>query len=1331
MDFCDKLPPFDCKGDISTLGQRWKKYKRSVEYYNAAKAITSAERKKAILLHFGGPDLQDLFETLTVADPSGHETVYTKTIEAFDNHFLREKNIPFERNVFKEMKQEEDETIDQFVTRLRRQTENCEFEASDIDNQIRDQILHKCKSQKLHEKLLDKGAKLTLKYAIEKGRSEELVTKQLESRRSVAKEKSDVNLVSETNKSKVMNEQTCYRCGQVGHFARDVKCPARNSMCRRCSRKGHWDAVCHTKLEASGTSSKYNMGQANYQGRRQPKDKKKAYVKYVDKRGSDTNSDDDVDELVSHIFAVHPDLDDIAIDITIGNANTRVLIDSGASCNILDKTSWLNLKQKDKRNIIELEKTGKRLFAYGSKRPLTVIGMFERVVKVANRECCAKFYVVDCDGNSLLGRDTAMKLGVLKIGYDVNSLNTSSCDIVNEFPDCCKGIGKLKNYQLKLHVDINVKPVAQPVRRIPFNLRHDVEVELEKMLAEDIIERVEGPTPWVSPIIVVPKANGGIRICVDMRRANEAIVRERHPIPTVDDVLYNLNGSTVFSKIDLKSAFHQLELEESSRSITTFCTHTGLFRYKRLMFGISCAPEIYQHVINQTISKCKGVYNIHDDIVVTGQSVQEHDENLRSLLKCLSENGLTVCVEKCKLRAPSVEFMGHTLSKEGISISNDKIKAIQEAPEPRTAAEVRSFLGLVNFVARYVPNLATLSEPLRRMTKKDAGFMFGQEQRRAFCLLKEILSKSVTLSYFRPGAKTAIIADASPVGIAGLVLQNQDGVEKIIYCASRSLSDVEKRYSQTEKEALSLVWACEKFGLFLHGAEFEMRTDHKPLEFIFSPRSKPSARIERWVLRLQSFTYRVKYLPGPNNIADFLSRLIPNQKTVQKQDDQEECDYVKFVATIATPHSVTTKEIERASETDEELSRVRSCIVSGKWEQCEDKPYKAISTELCQVGFVTLRGTRIVVPQSLRQRIMKIAHQGHPGIVKMKTLLRTKVWWPGIDKEAEKFCRTCRSCQIVSSYEPPEPICSTTLPTGPWQDLALDYLGPLPTGDSILVVVDYYSRYIETNVVKNTSSETTICFLKKIFRIHGLPFSLRTDNATSFTSAEFEEYLSVEGIEHRKTTPLWPSANGEVERQNRSIMKRIKIAIAEGHNWKIALDDYVDSYRSTPHSTTGLPPADVLMGRKLRSRLPQLPQRNFDDEEMRDTDAIRKQASSEQADARRHAKVSDIKEGDTVLLRQPYQNKFTTPFNCAEHSVVERAGNSVKVKTPEGVVLKRNITHVKKIDKVNYEGNKENTVVRDGDMSGNDGGRVSAEEFNRTAVRDRRPPDKFKDFCMG
>lgn len=266
------------------------------------------------------------------------------------------------------------------------------------------------------------------------------------------------------------------------------------------------------------------------------------------------------------------------------------------------------------------------------------------------------------------------------------------------------------------------------------------------------------------------------------------------------------------------------------------------------------------------------------------------------------------------------------------------------------------------------------------------------------------------------------------------------------------------------------MWACERFHLYLYGMTFELVTDHKPLEIIYSEKSKPSAHIERCVLRLQPYTFKVRYIPGRTNIADPLSRLTMKCDTVTgcKRNVAEE--YIRFVAEKAAPKAVSIREIERESDNDLELADVRHRIEINDW---KDAPtgYKVVRNELTTLGKLVLRGTRIVMPQKFRRQTVKLAHEGHQGIVKTKARLRTKVWWPGIDREAEEVCRTCHSCQLVSQPTSPTPIHSTELPKAPWVDIAADLMGPIPTGEYFFVVVDYYSRYAETKIMKNIQSQ--------------------------------------------------------------------------------------------------------------------------------------------------------------------------------------------------------------------------------------------------------------------
>ena len=477
------------------------------------------------------------------------------------------------------MQQTEGETIDQFVCRLHQKAISCDF--ANVDEAIRDQIIEKCKDSRFSRKFLEKASDATLTVLQETARVHAAVNTQMQSMGGLER----VNRISQKDhqrkekeraakkfgkEKKVLKERKCTHCGRTGHSEWDRSCPALGKACNKCGLLGHFAACCRSKVERKRPSEKQRSDGANQISEEPEED----YYAFVVKCGGDLSG---------------------VADLCIGGVQLKnVLINSGATCNIVDRDMRESLKQEGVK--CRSQRCERKLFAYSQSEPTEVVGTFESEVycEASGERCVAEFTVVESHGRALLGRDTAEKLNVLRVGppnspqaYSITSEGTS-VDIVKNFPDVFTGVGKLKDYQLKLHVNKDVKPVAQPVRRLPFGLREKVDKKLDELPKEDIIEEVpSGPTEWVSPLVVVPKPDGDIRICVYMRRANEAIERERHPIPTIEEVLHDLNGSTVFSKLDLKWGFHQVELDAESRQITTFITHRGLFRYKKLMNNLS------------------------------------------------------------------------------------------------------------------------------------------------------------------------------------------------------------------------------------------------------------------------------------------------------------------------------------------------------------------------------------------------------------------------------------------------------------------------------------------------------------------------------------------------------------------------------------------------------------------------------------------------------------------------------------------------------------------------------------------------------------------------
>ena len=578
-----------------------------------------------------------------------------------------------------------------------------------------------------------------------------------------------------------------------------------------------------------------------------------------------------------------------------------------------------------------------------------------------------------------------------------------------------------------MHIDTDVPPKQQEHRRIPFHIRKDVERELQRLEDLDIIEQVDGPTPWISPIVVVPKKNGETRLCIDMREANKAVRREKHPMPTLDELVTDLNGATVFTTLDLTSGYHQLELHPESRHITTFTTHVGLRRYKRLIFGINAASEIFQNKIAKLLVGLPGCKNISDDIIVYGRDEKEHDENLCRVLTRLKENNAKLNREKCSFRQRQVVFFGHTFSSNGVQADPSKIETIKNMQPPKNVSEIKSLLGMTQYVSRFIPNYASITAPLRTLTHQNVTWKWQTEQENALKNLQHKLTSDRVMAYFDQSKPTTVIVDASPSGLGALL--TQDG--RVILYASRALSSVESRYSQTEREMLAVFWSIEHYHLYLYGAKFTVITDHKPLLGIFKSQKPTSTRIDRWKLRLMPpYDCEIIYKPGKDaeNPADFISRH-PRNPCTPPADNATEV-YVNYLCNNLIPKAMNINEVQQETTKDPVLCKLSEAIAHNNWLDPEVKSFLNVKDELSVCNGLILRNHRLVLPHSLQNKAVDLAHTGHQGIAKTKMLLHEKVWFPSIDKLVEEKVKTCLPCQAATTGTStnPEPLIMTKLP---------------------------------------------------------------------------------------------------------------------------------------------------------------------------------------------------------------------------------------------------------------------------------------------------------------
>ena len=553
--------------------------------------------------------------------------------------------------------------------------------------------------------------------------------------------------------------------------------------------------------------------------------------------------------------------------------------------------------------------------------------------------------------------------------------------------------------------------------------------------------------------------------------------------------------------------------------------------------------------------------------------------------------------------------------------------------------------------------------------------------------LKKALSKNLTLHYFCMNKETEMFVDASPIGLCAILTQKEPNKEerKVIHFASRALTPTESRYSQTEREALGIVWGCEHFHLYLYGAPFKVITDHKPLVSMFgNHRAQLPPRIERWAMRLQPYKMTVEYQSGESNPADYLSRH-PIHKHSSSRESKVAEEYVQYLVDNSTPKAMKLEDVAAATLEDQTLKVVIKALETGKWYEArieENVPLNSLYStlqkcrhelSLAHNNSVILKGSRIVVPAKLQQQAINIAHSGHQGIVKTVALLREKVWFKGMNNSVEETVKNCQHCQVATPTTTREPLQMSPLPSAPWMEVSADF-GQVAEGTYILVVQDEYSRYVIVDVLSSLTARSVVPRFDKIFSEFGVPAQLKTDNGPPFNSSEFASYLSNMGIHHRKITPLWPRANAETERFMRTIKKVVR---GKPLNWKQEMHKLLLAYRATPHTSTGMAPATVLFGRDIRTKLPSLAQTPKIDSDLRATDTKAKEIMKQYADQKIYVKPSNLQVGDDVLVKSTDVAKSKLPYQQEPLTVVAKKGSMITAKRGEQI-LSRNSSFFKK-----------------------------------------------------
>ena len=707
-------------------------------------------------------------------------------------------------------------------------------------------------------------------------------------------------------------KQKCKYCGQSHEFGKQ-KCPAYGKKCSKCAKMNHFAAVC------------------------------KQSQKQVHMVHDVSSSDESIMHIDHYVGSVKTHGKQLVVSLELSQEKTRTgkilpcQLDTGTSVNVISDRDYNEICDRPK-----LKESNAKLHLYDGSwmKPLGIGTVY---AKYNGQTYKLGFQVVPTSVTQkpLLSANTCEKLGLLTVHIPeqtnyarVDSADMAEAGITTEFADVFTGTGCFPG-ECHLELEPHAKPVQHVPRRVPVAIREAVKEQLDDMEQRDIIAKVTEPTDWISSMVVVKKPNK-LRICIDPKDLNAAIKKPRFQMPTIDEMLPRLQNAKIFSVLDAKEGFYHIKLDKQSSMLTTFWTPFGRYRWLRMPFGISSAPEEYQRRQQEILEGLKGVEVIADDILVIGSgitdsdAVKDHDRNLKALLQRARESNLKLNKKKLKLRLPQVPYMGHLLTADGLKPDEEKIKAVKDMPKPASKQDVQRFLGFVNYLSKFAPHLSDVCEPLRRLLDKDAIWTWQKQQEKAFKEAKRVVTMQPVLKFYSLDEEVTLQCDASEKGLGATLLQNK---QPVVF-ASRALSKTEQNYAQIEKECLSIVFGCERFRQYLLGrSTIYVESDHKPLEVIFKkPLLSAPKRLQRMLLRLQHYNLDVNYKKGSEMyIADFLSRAsLPHSHDKTNDYDifsleLENMNFAEFLRISDT----RLQQIQKLTCSDCQLQTLKTTILAG------------------------------------------------------------------------------------------------------------------------------------------------------------------------------------------------------------------------------------------------------------------------------------------------------------------------------------------------------------------------------------------------------------------
>ena len=1208
---------------------RFKRFRQKCELLldGPLKARDGTQKCKYVLLWSGDYGI-DLFNTWSLTEDQQKDL--KEYWKRFEDHVKPQANHILNRYYLRGLKQN-NRPLATFLTEARLLIQSSGYPPDLHDELMRDTLVFGTDSEEVRRKCIARGNELTFARAKEIARTDEATQMQLKAMSDTTnpkQEEGEVNAISRGNKPRNQphqrytsgrgnrrrdnNLRQCYRCEDTPH-TKDQQCPATGVECFNCNKRGHFSKVCKSKTRSDVMTLQKEQPDGvtsectSYD---------KVFLGTLEARDSPSTS------MIASIEQKEKQRTKVMteIQVTVDPHDTHLIpiickVDTGAEVNVISKDDYDRLNRSSQQ--IPLGPTHHRITAYGG-HAIKTLGTCPLYVHQNGSIKEVVFNVTDVPGPTMLGCKTCEELELVKFNC---SLETSKEDketrlkehrpckphqrtsrypsrldtetyppldritFFNNFGDCFEGLGTFNMKPYHITLDSNAEPVIHAPRTVPVHLRDMFRKEINTMVELGVLIPVSEPTDWVNSVVLSETTNGKgevtkIRVCLDPRDLNKAIKREHYYTKTIDEVVTQLSGAKFFSVVDAKKGYWHVPLDEASSYLTTFNTPFGRYRFTRLPFGLIVSQDVFQKHLDSALEGLKGVTGIADDTFIYGATEEEHDANMVNLMIRSRERGIKFNKDKVQLKCQEVSFFGHKWTQDGIKPDDSKISAIQKMTPPENRKDLQSFLGLVNYLTRYSGRLASLTAPLRELTKKDTAYVWGPEHDDSFNQVKQEITSMGVLRYFDPNIESVIQTDASQKGVGAVLLQQG---QPVCY-ASKALTDTEKNYSNIERETLGVVWGLERFNYYIFGKHCTVNTDHKPLEAIFKKRlSSCPPRLQRFLMRALKYDVTVNYVKGPDvPIADALSRVSPQPTPSSSQLSEI---YVHHVTQHLPATPTKLQQIRDETGRDPVLSLLKEMVFEGWPQKREECPqllhgYWNFREELTIEDGLVLKGDRIVIPPTLRPEILNIIHQGHLGQEKCLLRARTSVFWPGITKEIINQVNQCEPCQKYQNKARKEPILQPEPPHRPWERLSSDLFEF--RGQQYLLLTDQYSRFPVIRRLTSTTSSAVINHLKSIFAEHGIPTQLTTDNGPQYSSAEFKHFMNVYGVEHITSSPLYPQSNGFAERMVQTVENILQKCDENKEDPYLALL----SYRATPLDHQLKSPAELLTNRKFKTRLP-------------------------------------------------------------------------------------------------------------------------------------------------